>query len=268
MIISIVTPTLNAAEFLPECIETVRDQRGSGFSVEHLIVDSGSTDGSPDIARSYDCKVEMVPPWGLFTKINEGIRLSSGRVIGYLGGDDTLLPGAMQSVADWYASRTSEWVVGGIRWMDRSGRSLGDFRPPPGWMTAPIYASMSWSCIPHQSTFVTRDFFDRLGGYDTSYSYTADLEFFARALQLSAFDRIPASLVGSRRHGGNLSMSANTERTEEHERAASGFVPASRVRRTINRQALRAWLNLASPKWFLLKKIPALQPLITPPPAR
>lgn len=265
MIISIVTPILNAAAFLPECIESVQSQGGSGFSVEHIFVDSGSTDGSPEIARSYGCRVEVVPSWGLFRKINEGIRLSVGQVVGVLGGDDTLLPGSLQRVADWYTSRTSEWVAGGIRWTDHDGRSMGDLKPPPRWMTVAAYASLDWSCIPHQSTFMTREFFDQLGGYTTSYSYTGDFQLFARALQVAGFDRIPHSLATYRRHGSNLSMSSSAERLEEHQRTVALFAPASPMLRFVNRLGLRVWLNLASPRWFLLKKLPVLQPLLSPP---
>ena len=49
--ISIVTPSLNQAEYLKETLTSVLDQ---GFeSLEYVVVDGGSTDGSVDIVKRY-----------------------------------------------------------------------------------------------------------------------------------------------------------------------------------------------------------------------
>ena len=49
--ISIITPVLNESATLAETLESVRSQTLPPF--EHIIVDSGSTDGSLDIIHSY-----------------------------------------------------------------------------------------------------------------------------------------------------------------------------------------------------------------------
>ena len=53
MIVTIVTPTLNAVDFLKECIESARRNATRGIEIEHVIVDGGSTDGTVELARSY-----------------------------------------------------------------------------------------------------------------------------------------------------------------------------------------------------------------------
>jgi glycosyltransferase involved in cell wall biosynthesis len=53
-LVSVVTPTYNAAEFLAECIESVLCQTYQNW--EYVIVDNCSTDGTGEIARCYAAK--------------------------------------------------------------------------------------------------------------------------------------------------------------------------------------------------------------------
>jgi len=265
MRLSIITPTLNAERWLTECLESVSRQRNDADMVEHVIVDAGSTDRTLEIARAFDLRLVQVEEPGLYSQINEGVRRASGNVIGYLGGDDTLLPGAARTVAHWYGARKYPWLVGGIRWTDAEGRSQGDMRAPPSWMTTPVYASLGWSCIPHMSTFFLRDFLESVGEFDENYVHTGDYELFARALLRSPFDRSTATLTTFRRHEHNVSLSKDRRLQTELHTIRDAFAPPYPVRRLLYRQVLRTWLNGRSPGWFLVKKIPAARPLVTRP---
>lgn len=54
--VSIIIRTLNEAKYLPECLNSLQEQSYNG-EIETIIVDSGSTDGTLDIARARGCKV-------------------------------------------------------------------------------------------------------------------------------------------------------------------------------------------------------------------
>lgn len=58
--ISIVIPVKNGGEKLRACLEAIRAQRAEGFEV--IVVDSGSTDGTPELARSLGARVHHIPP--------------------------------------------------------------------------------------------------------------------------------------------------------------------------------------------------------------
>ena len=128
MIITIVTPTLNGEEFLPACIESVRGQLAPGVAIEHVIVDGGSTDGTLELAEQAGCTIVGGKDTGIFDAANKGYRAASGDVFGFLGCDDQLLPGSAAAIAGWYHERDTEWAVGALRWIDASGRWLGDIQ--------------------------------------------------------------------------------------------------------------------------------------------
>lgn len=58
-IVTVVIRALNEAEFLPECLSSILDQDYDG-QIEIVLVDSGSTDRTIEIAQSYDCKIVQI----------------------------------------------------------------------------------------------------------------------------------------------------------------------------------------------------------------
>jgi len=54
--ISVVIPTLNSSRTLEECLSSLRGQDYDQGAVEVLIVDGGSTDTTPELARKYNCR--------------------------------------------------------------------------------------------------------------------------------------------------------------------------------------------------------------------
>jgi glycosyltransferase involved in cell wall biosynthesis len=251
--VTVVTPTLNGADYLQQCIDSVAAQASSGVRVEHLIVDDGSIDGTLEIAHSNGCRVMDGRRSGLYDAMNLGTESARGRIVSVLGSDDLLMPGSLSVVLRALSSPETSWLVGGLKWIDKDGASLGYIGPPPRWMTTAMYASLGWSCIHHQSTFLTRQFFDDVGGYDSGYRAAGDYEFLARALQKHRFLRVHALLACFRRHGNNLSMSKSI--TDENRAIAYNFGPESPALRRFYRETLRVWLNMRHPRWFLAKRL-------------
>jgi glycosyltransferase involved in cell wall biosynthesis len=257
MLVSIVTPSLNGMEYLSECIESTRRQATKNVEVEHIFVDGGSTDGTVEFAASQGCTVLTREESSIYFALNKGARHSNGTLLGSLGCDDVFLPGALESVVQHYERTDAQWLVGGCRWMDQRGTPRGDLRAPPSWLSARALASLGWNCFPDQSTFLRRDFFLELGGFDDSFSYCGDYELYARTLQNAPFTRINRILTGIRRHGDNLSMSADPQRLAEERRVVERYGPESELQRRAYRYLLKLWLNGTNPTWALSKRIDA-----------
>src|ERR1700712_3138233 len=109
MIVSIVTPTLNASEFIEDCIQSVKRNSSREVDIEHVIVDAGSTDGTVEIAQKNGLTVLQGKDKGIFDAINKGSYASSGDLLGFLGADDLLLDGAMDALHRNYEKGRDRW---------------------------------------------------------------------------------------------------------------------------------------------------------------
>ena len=214
MIVTVVTPALNGMRWLPECIDSTQHQAGPDIEVEHIVVDGGSSDGTPDYAASRGCTVLTREEPSIAYAINKGAFSSSGELIGFLGCDDILLPGALDAVAGHYRRDGRRWLVGGVRWLDERGASRGEIQAPPSWVNAPVLASLGWNCIAPMSTFVRRSFFEELGGFDSTFAHAMTMSSLSGPSRREPFARVART----------LSARAGDTRRHEHgpQRRASG----------------------------------------------
>jgi glycosyltransferase involved in cell wall biosynthesis len=255
VLITVVTPTLNGIRYLRSCIESTRNQQSTDVQVEHIVVDGGSTDGTVEFAEAQDCTVISGKDEGIFDALNKGSFSANGELLGVLGSDDMLLPGALDAVARHHQQDGRRWVVGGGRWLDGAGRPRGDIAAPPTWITVPMLASLGWLYFAHPATFVHRDLFKELGGYDQRFKYFGDYDFILRALQCEPFARVNRTLSSVRRHGGNASMQQTPVHSAETRQIMERYGPSSAWKQATYRYLLKIWANGTNPGWFLRKRV-------------
>jgi len=108
-------------------------------SIELVVMDGGSTDGTLEILRRYQRNIAVLrsgPDGGPTAAINEGVRRASGDVVALLPGDDWLEPGALARVVEEFAAAPDLDVLScGTRYVrfDESGteRTLAQFTDAP-----------------------------------------------------------------------------------------------------------------------------------------
>ena len=84
MKISIVTPSLNQARYLVECLDSVDAcaAEAAPHHVEHIVIDGGSADGSVDLLRSRtNIRWVSEPDRGQSDAINKGLATAGGDVL-------------------------------------------------------------------------------------------------------------------------------------------------------------------------------------------
>ena len=90
-LITIVTVVRNGEKTLEETILSVINQAYS--NIEYIIVDGASTDGTLDIIKKYEDRIDYwisEPDKGIYDAMNKGIDLAIGDWILFLGADDSL----------------------------------------------------------------------------------------------------------------------------------------------------------------------------------
>ena len=90
--VSVVIPAFNAAEFLPQVLESVFRQTHPPLEV--IVVDDGSTDGTPKVMQCYCDRVNYIRQenGGLSNARNRGIMCARADWIAFLDADDLCLP--------------------------------------------------------------------------------------------------------------------------------------------------------------------------------
>ena len=96
--LSVIVPVFNAAGTLQRCIDSILSQSVSDMEI--ILVDDGSTDGSPvlcdRLASAHDCiRVIHRDNGGLSVARNSGIQAASGSWITFVDSDDELTPGTL-----------------------------------------------------------------------------------------------------------------------------------------------------------------------------
>jgi len=97
MRVSIIIPCHNAERYVAQAIQSALDQTHPDCEV--IVIDDGSTDGSPDIIKSFGDRIrwETGPNRGACAARNRGLALATGEWIQFLDADDVLTPDCIDS---------------------------------------------------------------------------------------------------------------------------------------------------------------------------
>lgn len=109
--ISIIVPAYNCESTLNRCVESVLSQQFKDF--ELLLVDDGSTDGTPALCDAYAAKDSRVrafhkPNGGVSSARNMGLDNAEGEWITFVDSDDVLAENALQLIYDVTAHQDSK----------------------------------------------------------------------------------------------------------------------------------------------------------------
>jgi GT2 family glycosyltransferase len=210
MSITAIVPVWNGRELLDRLLASVAAQTEA--AAELLVVDNGSTDGAPELARARGARViPMGRNAGFAAAVNRGIRESRGEWIAVLNSDVELAPdyfarllGATVRPDAWFATgkilaagsgnridATFDAVCrGGAAWRVGNGRADG----PAFSFARPI-----WSA-PWTAALFRAELFQKVGLLEESFeSYLEDVDFGLRcAARGLAGQYVPEALAWHR----------------------------------------------------------------------
>jgi len=120
--LTVVTPSYGYAHYLRDAIESVAEQQG--ITVEHVIQDGASTDGTVELLEELDELVDWVsePDQGQSDALNRGIARARGRWIAWLNADEFYLPGGLAALVREGDRTGADVVYGDTLFSDGDGR--------------------------------------------------------------------------------------------------------------------------------------------------
>lgn len=199
--VSVLTPSLNQARWLPDAIGSVAAQTYP--AVEHLVADGGSTDGSIDYLR----QAKGVVWWtgqdaGQSAALNEAYRRSTGTIIGWLNADDAYFHVEVveRVVSAFRTNADVDVVYGHAALVNGAGLILHYLWAPPFSRTL----LRRFNFIVQPTVFVRRA---ALGAAiaDERYGYAMDRELWLRLSERCRYLRLNDVLAVDRHHPGRKS---------------------------------------------------------------
>jgi glycosyltransferase involved in cell wall biosynthesis len=184
MNLTIITINKDNADGLRKTMQSVRLQTWQDF--EYIIIDGASTDGSKDIIEEYvnsffvcgkqDLSWLSEPDSGVYQAMNKGIRMAKGEYLLFLNSGDFLVDkDVLQQV---FSSVYKADILCGKCNVSDKGRVIWTSDPPEFITFGTLYNVG----LAHQSTFIKKSLFDRLGLYREDFKYNADIEFWYRSI--------------------------------------------------------------------------------------
>ncbi|BDA79155.1 glycosyl transferase [Leptospira kobayashii] len=178
MKISIITAVYNRKDTIRQCIESVLAQKN--ITIEYIIVDGGSKDGTKEIIESYGNKIQKFisePDKGIYDALNKGFRAATGDVIGLLHSDDRFADDlVLARIAETFSKEDIDAVFADIIFVNSTGKLIrryksGNFKPN----------DFAYGKMPaHPSFYAKKEIYDRLGLFDVNFKIAADFELLAR----------------------------------------------------------------------------------------
>jgi len=125
--VSVLIDTYNHEKFIEQAIASVLGQKFPASDYEILVVDDGSTDGTPELVKKFAPRVTYLPKQngGQASAFNFGIPKCRGEIVVFLDGDDWWEPGKLSTVVAEFESQPEIGAVGnGLYEVDEKGKRL------------------------------------------------------------------------------------------------------------------------------------------------
>jgi glycosyltransferase involved in cell wall biosynthesis len=251
--ISIVTPSYNCAAFIRETIESILVQ--GELSLEHIVIDGGSNDGTVDILKLYPHLTWVSEKdRGQSHALNKAFAMAQGDIIGWLNADDTYEPGTFEKVFRIFENNPDIDFIGtDIHIIDEQSRSIGFSKGKPFDLNEMLLVNT----VKQPTVFMRKEMVKKLVGVDESLHYVMDYEFWVRAITEGFhFKYVPIEVFA------NFRMVSGTKSFEnfpgfylEWENTVQGFYKTPRFENLPNKVKI---INKINGQYYIAQLIQAI----------
>nr|MBV6630663.1 glycosyltransferase [Oceanococcus sp. HetDA_MAG_MS8] len=199
-LVSIIVPSFNQAQYILATLESISSQDYG--SLEVLVIDGASTDGTVEVLREYQQRDSRLRWWsrpdsGVAEAVNEGLRRARGEFAAIQSSDDVYFPGAVSAAVQALLMNPQVGIVYSNCYPLRQD---GSRYPPTAWES---YSLARLLCgrtfIMQNSAFFRLELARQVGGWRPDY-FVADVDMWLRMLEHTTALQIPGLWSGWRKH--------------------------------------------------------------------
>lgn len=184
MKVSIITVAWNSSETIRDTIDSVNKQDYN--NIEHILIDGNSSDNTVEIFKSFSTVPNIISSEtdsGIYDAMNQGLKIATGEVIGFLNSDDFFAnSGVISSIVTAFEKEV-DLVHGNIEFIDKNNQ-LKRVWDGSNFTNSDFAKSMSPA---HPTLYCKRHVFDKLNGFNLNYKIASDIDFMIRALCIEKF---------------------------------------------------------------------------------
>ena len=205
--VSIIIPVYNHEKYIRECVESALAQDYENLEV--IVVDDGSTDGTPEILKEFGERINYIRQenQGTSAALNTGLRHAQGSLVGWLSSDDLYLPGKIKYQVEKFRGEPSlglvytDWIK-----IDSQGREIQMVHSPCPSSEHFVGEMLKGNFVNGSSALIRKECFEKAGYFDTGLAAGSDVDMWFRLLKNGyRFGHVPRPLIKYRWHPSNLS---------------------------------------------------------------
>ena len=202
--VSVVMSVYNGADHLRETLDSILAQEGVEF--ELVVVNDGSTDQSANILEEYSSRDKRVRVFqqenqGLTKSLIRGCSEARGKYIARQDAGDLSLPDRLVKQLNCFEANVDAALVScGTRFVGPNREHLYDVSPEPAAaMTRLLSLDLNEIRGPshHGGTLFSKELYDRVGGYRSSFYFAQDLDLWIRLAESGTHVIVPEILYQS-----------------------------------------------------------------------
>ncbi len=206
--VSVVMPVRNGMPFLPDAIDSIRQQTFT--DLELIVVDDHSDDETRSVLERYAAMDSRIRPVaaegrGISSALNQGIALASGRYLARMDADDWSEPTRLASQVQFLDDQPHYVAVGSeASTIDSDGHTTGMLT------SVPVIGSVAEGArlgviLLHPTACARMDAVRRVGGYRSFFDGAEDYDLWLRMLTLGPLANLQEPLLAYRLHEGQHS---------------------------------------------------------------